>query len=292
MRIREDCAELRKDLEGLRSQWESSTSVELDEIDERAHQNRLGLQELYDEKARLRRESSKAEMRIKRIEKEIERKLLDKKVVVIEQEELDRIDKLAAHYREQPTDIQKFSAMGMVDEPFGVTLEQNTVEGKLGTRQEAPWPNSPGKQSEVKYPKRNVEKRHELVDTSEDEFLKQIAEIRRKTKPRKEDNSLKLSFVDVTVQAKRLAALIDTGATHSFVSRRTVRSFGKKTKMERESRAFKAVNSPIKAIDGLLKDAQVRVGSWFGRLDLRIVDMDDHSMVLGLDFMRLAQAIL
>ena len=36
---------------------------------------------------------------------------------------------------------------------------------------------------------------------------------------------------------------------------------------------------------------QVKVGSWFGKLDLRVVDMDDHSMVLGLDFIELAQAI-
>ena len=35
----------------------------------------------------------------------------------------------------------------------------------------------------------------------------------------------------------------------------------------------------------------MKVGSWFGKLDLRVVDMDDHFMVLGQDFMRLVQAI-
>ena len=35
----------------------------------------------------------------------------------------------------------------------------------------------------------------------------------------------------------------------------------------------------------------MRVGSWFGKLDLRIVDLDDHSMVLGQDFLKLAHAI-
>lgn len=33
------------------------------------------------------------------------------------------------------------------------------------------------------------------------------------------------------------------------------------------------------------------MGSWFGKLDLRIVDLDDHSMVLGQDFFKVAQAI-
>lgn len=291
MRIWEDCAALRKDLEGLKSQWESSTNVELDEIDEGIRQNRLGLQDLFNEKARLKRESSKVEARVKQIEKEIERRLLDKEVVVIEQEELDRIDKLATHYWEHPMDIWKFSAMDMIGEPLDDTIEQNAIKGKLEAKQEASRPSSPDKSKEVKYLKRKVDREPELIDSPEDDFLKQVAEVRRKTKPNKEDGSLKLSFVDVTVQGKRLAALIDTGATHSFVSRKTARSFAKKKNLERESSAFKAVKSLIKAIDGLLKDAQVRVGSWFGRLDLRVVDMDDHSMVLGLDFMRMAQAV-
>jgi len=291
MKIRESCSELRKELEELRSQCESTTSIELDEVGEEIHQNRLGLQELFDERARLRKERSKVEMKVEQVEEEIKRRLLGKKVVVIEQEELDYIDKLEAHYREHPVDLRKFSSMDLVDEPFGDTFEQNAVEGKLETKRAEPRPGSPDKQNEVRYLKRNVEKEHEPFDTSEDDFLKQIAEIRRKTKLKKEDGSLKLSFVDTTVKGKRLAALIDTGATHSFVSRKTARSFGKKTKTEKESSAFKAVNSPIKVVDGLLKDVQIRVGSWFGKLDLRVVDMDDHSMVLGLDFMRLAQAI-
>jgi len=33
------------------------------------------------------------------------------------------------------------------------------------------------------------------------------------------------------------------------------------------------------------------VGSWFGKLDLRIVDLDDHSMVLRQDFLKVSQAI-
>jgi len=47
----------------------------------------------------------------------------------------------------------------------------------------------------------------------------------------------------------------------------------------------------MKAVTGVMENTQVRVGSWFGRLDLRVIDMDDHSIVLGQDFMKLAQAI-
>ena len=93
------------------------------------------------------------------------------------------------------------------------------------------------------------------------------------------------------MKGKKFAALVDTGATHSFLSRKAAKSFGKKTKMEKEWSAFKAINSNIRAVDGVLKDTQIKVGSWFGKLDLRVVDMDDHFMVLGLDFMDLAQAM-
>lgn len=93
------------------------------------------------------------------------------------------------------------------------------------------------------------------------------------------------------MKSKRFVALADTGATHSFLCRKTTKSFGKKAKMEREWNDFKALNSTMKVITGVMENTQVRVGSWFGKLDLRIVDMDDHSMVLGQHFMRLAQAI-
>ena len=61
--------------------------------------------------------------------------------------------------------------------------------------------------------------------------------------------------------------------------------------MEKELSAFKAVNSRMKAVTGVMKGTHVRVGSWFGKIDLRVIDMDDHSMVLGQDFMVSAQAI-
>jgi len=182
--------------------------------------------------------------------------------------------------------------MNLVSGHLVGALEQDMVEGKLEESQDEPGPScleEPSK--EVKYLRRNVKKGHEPIDTSEAEFLKKVSEIRRKTKPTEGGDSLKLSFVQVTVKGKKIAALVDTGATHNFLSRKEAKSFGKKAKMEGEWSAFKVVNSTIRALDGVLQNIQVKVGSWFGKLDLRVVDMDDHFMVLGLDFMELAQDI-
>jgi len=56
MRIRESCLELRRELEELKSQCRSTTDVELKELDEEIRRSGLGLQEILDERARLRKE--------------------------------------------------------------------------------------------------------------------------------------------------------------------------------------------------------------------------------------------
>lgn len=93
---------------------------------------------------------------------------------------------------------------------------------------------------EVKYLKKNVKLEHEPIDTSEAEFLKKVVDIRHKIKRTEGGEALKLSFVQVTVKGKRFATLVDTGATHSFLSRKAAKSFGKKAKMEKGIECFQS----------------------------------------------------
>jgi len=144
---------------------------------------------------------------------------------------------------------------------------------------------------EVKYLKKEVRSKHKSIDSSEVELLKKVANVRCKIKLKEDGDSLKFSFVQVIAYGKIFAFLVDMGATHSFLSKKAAKSFGKKAKMKREWSAFKAVKSTTKVVLSVMQNTEVRVGSWFGKLDLRIVNLDDHSMVLGQDFLRLAQAI-
>ena len=57
---------------------------ELKELDEEIWQSGLGLQEILDERARLRKKSAMVEAEIKQIEEEIKKKLLGKEITVIE----------------------------------------------------------------------------------------------------------------------------------------------------------------------------------------------------------------
>ena len=151
--------------------------------------------------------------------------------------------------------------MNLVSGHLVGALEQNAMEDKLEGNQARPGLSCLEEPSrEVKYLRRNVKLEHKPIDTYEAEFLKKVADVRHKIKLTEGGDTLKLSFVQVTVKGKRFATLVDTGATHSFVSRKAAKSFGKKVKMERECSAFKAVNSPIRAVDGVLTDTQVKVG--------------------------------
>jgi len=55
------------------------------------------------------------------------------------------------------------------------------------------------------------------------------------------------------VKGKRFAALVDIGATRSFLSWKAAKYFGKKAKMEREWSAFKAINSTMKVVIGVME---------------------------------------
>jgi len=222
------------------------------------------------------------EAETKQIEKEIKKKLLGKKVVVIEQEGLNYIDRLGTHYRDDPEDVWNLSSIKIVNGHLVGALEQNAMKDKLEGNQVEPISScleEPSK--EVNYLRRNFKLEHKLIDNSEAEFLKKVVDVRRKVKLKKGGDALKLSFVQGTMKGKRFATLVVVEATHSFLRRKVTKSFGKKANMKREWSAFKAVNSTMKVVTDVMENTQVRVGSWFGKLYLRIVDMDDHSMVLG-----------
>ena len=86
--------------------------------------------------------------------------------------------------------------------------------------------------------------------------------------------------------------MVDTGATHSFLSRKVATSLREmKDGIEKDLSAFKGINSGMKAVNGVMKNTHLRVGSWFGKMDLRVINMDDHAMVLGQEFMVATQAI-
>ena len=78
------------------------------------------------------------EAEIKQVVEEIKKNFLGKKIFVIEQEELDYIDKLGTHYPDNPEDVRKLSSMKVVNGHLVGALEQNTMGDKLEGSQAEP----------------------------------------------------------------------------------------------------------------------------------------------------------
>ena len=73
--------------------------------------------------------------------------------------------------------------------------------------------------------------------------------------------------------------LVNTSATHSFVSKRTTTSLH--NKLERNKSAFKVVKSIMKSVVGVVHATPLKVGDWYDILDLVVAPLDDHVVVLG-----------
>lgn len=96
--------------------------------------------------------------------------------------------------------------------------------------------------------------KRKLKDRSEVELLKKFVEVRCKKKPTKGGDSLRLSLAQVIVHGKKFVALVDMGATHSFLRMREKTSFAKKAEVERELSAFKDIKSMMNVVTSVLKN--------------------------------------
>ncbi|KAK9113309.1 hypothetical protein Syun_020106 [Stephania yunnanensis] len=82
-----------------------------------------------------------------------------------------------------------------------------------------------------------------------------------------------LMYVDAEANKKRVLAMVDSGATHSFVADHMVGKLG--LDLVENSSRMKAVNSEAKQIQGMATDVNLKVGSWEGKINLMAVPLDD-----------------
>ena len=90
-----------------------------------------------------------------------------------------------------------------------------------------------------------------------------------------------LMYVEALVNRKATKALVDTGATHNFVSQDEAKRF----QASKEGGWLKAVNSTAKPSHGVARGVAMHIGSWKGRVDFIVAPMDYFKMVLEMDFL-------
>ena len=98
-----------------------------------------------------------------------------------------------------------------------------------------------------------------------------------------------LMYLELLLNGRLTKALVDTGATHNFISREEAERLG--LQWEQKESRMKAVNSEAKAIYGVARDVPVRIHNWSGRIALSVAPMDDFKVILGMEFLRSNKAV-
>ncbi|XP_070671985.1 uncharacterized protein [Malus domestica] len=90
-------------------------------------------------------------------------------------------------------------------------------------------------------------------------------------------------FVDVKTGDKTTRVLVDTGATHNFMTSEEATRLG--LRVTKEPGSVKTVNSAATPIVGVARNVRVDIGTWKGKIDFTVVKIDDYGVVIGLEFM-------
>jgi hypothetical protein len=94
-----------------------------------------------------------------------------------------------------------------------------------------------------------------------------------------------LWFMDTIVCGMRMENFVDTGAMQNFVNQRAVKSLHNKP--ENCTEMCKVLKSSMMLVTRIFCSAPLRVGKWFGNMDLLLDPLEYHAMILGLEVVRL-----
>ncbi|KAF3771842.1 hypothetical protein EJ110_NYTH58893 [Nymphaea thermarum] len=95
--------------------------------------------------------------------------------------------------------------------------------------------------------------------------------------------SPELMCIEILVNGRPTIAMVDTGATHNFVSVEEARRLG--LTLEKGELHMKAVNSEAQPIHGVARDAVVKVEGWSRKANFSVVQTADFQLILGLEFL-------
>ncbi|KAK2981062.1 hypothetical protein RJ640_002595 [Escallonia rubra] len=93
-----------------------------------------------------------------------------------------------------------------------------------------------------------------------------------------------LMYVDIKVNGKAIRAMVDTGATHNYISSIEVERLG--LTLEKGCGRVNAINSVAQPVAGIARSILIKIGPYEGRTNFSVVIMDDFKLILGLEFLR------
>ncbi|XP_015084295.1 uncharacterized protein LOC107027726 [Solanum pennellii] len=84
-------------------------------------------------------------------------------------------------------------------------------------------------------------------------------------------------------------AMVDTGATHTFIDVNSAAKLG--LKLTKSPSYVKTVNAKAQAIVGMTYGVSMSTGNWVGKHNLMVMPLGDFEMILGIDFLRKFQFV-
>lgn len=87
-----------------------------------------------------------------------------------------------------------------------------------------------------------------------------------------------------------ILSMVDSGATHNFISEDTARWIG--LKFVPVKAQMKTMNSPPDSVLGIAEKVDTTLGEWTGKVDFTIVRIDDYEAVLGMEFLKQFDAMI
>ncbi|KAK3002456.1 hypothetical protein RJ639_022450 [Escallonia herrerae] len=99
-----------------------------------------------------------------------------------------------------------------------------------------------------------------------------------------DQEEMALLYPKVDVAEKTQEALMDTGATHNFMSPWVDEWLGLKS--TKDGSWFTFVNAKERLTKGVIKNVDLRIDIWIWKANFNIIDMDELGVVLEMDFMK------
>ncbi|KAG6526884.1 hypothetical protein ZIOFF_008971 [Zingiber officinale] len=98
-----------------------------------------------------------------------------------------------------------------------------------------------------------------------------------------------LLHVSVMLNGKSAYAMVDTGATHTFVSAKLVQEFG--LSVSKWPKYIKSVNAKAQAVVGMAYNVLLTVGTQVGKANMMVIPLEDFQIILGMDFLRKTKTV-
>ncbi|XP_070018207.1 uncharacterized protein [Nicotiana sylvestris] len=93
-----------------------------------------------------------------------------------------------------------------------------------------------------------------------------------------------LMHIEMKIGEKGVIAMVDTGATHTFISANLVYKYG--LSVSKCPSYMKTVNAKAQAIVGMAYNVLMSVGNWKGKVNLMVIPLEDFEVILKIDFIR------